>query len=52
MLVYTVVHVSDKVEKAALTLMYKGALLTNRLLDLRVAEEARKRKKESSIKVV
>jgi hypothetical protein len=32
--------------------MYKGALSTNRLLDLRVAEEARKRRKESSSKVV
>jgi len=48
----SVVHVSDKVEKAALTSMYKGALSTNRLLDLRVAEEARKRRKESSGKVV
>jgi hypothetical protein len=46
------VHVSDKVKKAVLTSMYKGALLTNRLLDLRVAEEARKGRKESSSKVV
>ena len=48
----SVVHVSDKVEKAALTLMYKGALLTNRLLDLRVAREVHKRRRESSSKVV
>jgi hypothetical protein len=46
------VYVSDKVEKAVLTLIYKGVLSTNRLLDLRVAEEARKKRKESSSKVV
>jgi hypothetical protein len=32
--------------------MYKGALSTNRLLDLGAAKEVRKRRKESSGKVV
>jgi hypothetical protein len=47
-----VVHVSDKVKKVVLTSIYKGTLSTNRLLDLRVAKEAHKRRKESSSKVV
>jgi hypothetical protein len=48
----SVVHVSDKVKKVVLTLIYKDILLTNRLLDLRVAKEVHKRGKESSSKVV
>jgi hypothetical protein len=41
-----------KSKKQHLVQYIKGALSTNRLLDLRVAEEACKKRKESSSKVV
>jgi hypothetical protein len=48
----SVIRVAEKVEKASETLMLRGALSTHRLIDLGEAEAIRKRRKESSGKVV
>lgn len=48
----SVIRVSEKVEKASETSILAGALSTHRLHDLSVAEAARKRRKESSGKIV
>jgi vacuolar-type H+-ATPase subunit E/Vma4 len=48
----SVVRVQDKIEKASETSMLTGALSTNRLRDLTIAEDARKSQKDASGKVV
>jgi hypothetical protein len=44
----SVIRVQDKVEKASMTSILAGALSTNRIHDLSIAETARKKRKESS----
>ena len=46
------IRVAEKIEKAAETLMLSGALSKHRLQDLAIAEATRKKRKDSSGKVV
>lgn len=48
----TVLRISDKIEKATETSMLRGALSTHRLHDMIEAEQARKKGKEESGKVI
>jgi hypothetical protein len=48
----SMVRVQDKIEKASETSMLTGALSTNLLRDLTIAEDARKSRKDTSGKIV
>ena len=48
----SVIRVANKVEKASQRSMLAGALATNRIHDLSIAEAARQKRKEASGKIV